>query len=139
MCAGPLELKGHRPGGGKHAGVGLEYDIMRCGHRKDRMGAIPIGACHPAMRNANRLEVRRDASYVIETRRAERDATGTDVDRLSGIGLQLFPCLEGRGHQSRVDRVRVGVPGNSRRAMRAAAIVTERELLDQKHWLAPPS
>ena len=137
-CAGQLELKGHRPGGGEHAGVGLEYDIMRCGDRKDWIDAIPIGACHPAMRNANRLEVCRDAGHVIETRGAERDATGADVDGLSGVGLQLFPCLEGRGHQSRVGRVSVGVPGDSRRAVRAAAIMTEGELFDQEHWLAPP-
>src|SRR5208283_804556 len=139
MRAGQLELKGHRPGGGEHAGVGLEYDVMRCGDRKDRIDTIPISACHPAMRNAKRLEVGRDAGHVIETRWAERDATGADVDGLSGVGLQLFPCLEGRGHQSRVGRVRVGVPGNSRRTMRAAAIVTEGELLDQEHWLAPSS
>ena len=111
---------------------------MRCGNSKDRIDAIPISACHPAMRNANRLEVCRDAGHVIETRGAERDATGADVDGLSGVGLQLFPCLEGRGHQSRVGRVSVGVPGDSRRPMRAAAIVTQRELFNQEHRLAPP-
>ncbi len=90
------------------------------------------------MGNTQLLEVGGDPGRVIDARRRERDAAGPEENSLAGVGLELPPGAEGRGHEPGIRRVCVRVPRDPRGSVRAAAVVTERKLLDQKNRLAPP-
>ena len=93
---------------------------------------------HPPVGDADRGQAGGDPVDVIDARRAERDAAGPEVERLAGVGLQLSPGAEGVEHQPGVGRVGVGMPGDPGRAVRAAPVVAEGELLDQEDRLAAP-
>ena len=139
VAPGQLDHERDGAGGRKHAGVGLEHDVVIVGQRVGcvtlRSSALPDDR-QWGIPSSSRLAATR--ADVIDARRRERDAAGPEEDGLAGVGLQLSPGAEGRGHEPGVRRVCVRVPRDPRGSVRAAAVVTQRKLLDQKNRLAAP-
>ena len=68
MRPGQLDLEGHGPGGGEHAGVGLEDDVVSRGHGEARVGPVPLGARHPPVGDSDLLEAGGDLGHVVDAR-----------------------------------------------------------------------
>jgi hypothetical protein len=140
LGAGPCGERGDAATGGEDAVVLLVKADRPFGEGVLRVAAAQLVVIESLVAHAERVEGASHLLHGVGVRKADVHAVGAQQQRLARFGFKLQLVPEAEGLLSKLDILGSGVgdPDHARRAMRAALLMAEGELLEQADAMPGP-